>query len=509
MNNTTFRILLFTGVISLVSNYSYSKLTHFRDDDKTQPATTGSKEKVDELNKRVDLFLKNPTTESCKTAKPIALEAAKMAESLDYRGGMARSYTQLAIIYKTLDIMPQYLKYKSKAALVDQTAEIKEQKEKIDKQNADLEKHKAEVEKQNENIAKQKADIEKRKADAERIKKELALLALDNSSNKDLILKKQQELLQKEQALDETSGQLSVMTEEAERLATQNKLLEQDKKIKELEVNRKEMEVQSQKNQKYFLLSFVGILLVLAVVLFNLYKTKKRTAKELTRKNEIIVAEQKRSDELLLNILPLETANELKANGKAIARDYEMVTVLFTDFKDFTVISENLSPKDLVDVIDMCYCAFDTIIEKHGIEKIKTIGDAYLCAHGIAKDIPEGFVHNPSNVINAALEIIEFMKETYEKREAEGKPFFRIRIGVHSGPLVAGVVGRKKFAYDIWGDTVNTAARMEQNSEPGKINISSSTYNMVKDEYNFIHRGKIQAKNKGQIDMYFVEEKKS
>ena len=185
-----------------------------------------------------------------------------------------------------------------------------------------------------------------------------------------------------------------------------------------------------------------------------------------------------------------------------------MVTVLFTDFKDFTLVSEKLSPKDLVDVIDMCYIEFDNITEKYGIEKIKTIGDAYLCAQGLANDdLPSQKQHDPAKVINAALEIIDFMASMYEKRIAEGKPFFRIRIGVHSGPLVAGVVGRKKFAYDIWGDTVNTAARMEQNSEPGKVNVSSSTYNMMKDQYHFIHRGKIEAKNKGQIDMYFVERK--
>jgi class 3 adenylate cyclase len=412
----------------------------------------------------------------------------------------------LALIYKTLDYQVKFVKYKGKAATVDMSAEVKAQKDQIEKQNADLEKKNAEMKQQNENIEKQKVDIEKRKADAERIKKELASLEQDNSQNKDLIQKKQAELMQSEKALTETSGQLSIITEEAEKLATQNKLLEQNKIIKELEVNQKEMELQSQKTQKYFLLSFVAILLALAFVLFNLYKTKQRTAKELAQKTEIIIAEKKRSDELLLNILPLQTANELKANGKAIARDYEMVTVLFTDFKDFTVVSEKLSPKDLVDVIDMCYSEFDNIIDKYQIEKIKTIGDAYLCASGIAHDnLPSKTQHNPSNVINAALEIIDYMSAMYEKRSAEGKPFFRIRIGIHSGPLVAGVVGRRKFAYDIWGDTVNTAARMEQNSEPGKVNVSATTYNMVKSDYHFIHRGKIEAKNKGQIDMYFVE----
>jgi adenylate cyclase len=479
------------------------------DFEKTIKEMPESKEKVDMINDYVDKLLKpEPTIDNCKKAKDFALQAAKIAEKLNYKTGMARSYEQLTIIFKTLDFQIQYLKYKSKAALVDRGEEMKKQKDVIEKQNEDLEKQKSDLEKQNQSIAKQKADIEKQKADAARIKRELEVLAKDNTSNKDLILKKQQELAQKETALVQTTGQLDVMKEKAEILANQNKMLEQDKKIKELEVGKKEMEIKSQRLRLYFLLSFVIVLLVMAGVLFNLYKTKQKTAKELSEKNEIIIAEKRRSDELLLNILPAETANELKLTGKAIARDYEMVTVLFTDFKDFTVISESLSPKDLVDEIDMCYCAFDNIIEKHGIEKIKTIGDAYLCAYGIANDIPENNVHDPTRVIDAAFEIAQFMKDMHEKRNAEGKPFFRIRIGIHSGPLVAGVVGRTKFAYDIWGDTVNTAARMEQNSEPGKINISSMTHTMIKDLYNFTHRGKIEAKNKGQIDMYFVDSKK-
>jgi len=439
-----------------------------------------SKEKVNQLNNQVDNLIKPTANEAnCKRAKPIAMEAAKIAEKLNYKIGMARSYEQLTLIYKTLDYQLLYLKYKGKAALVDRGDELKKQDEKIQKQ---------------------KADMEKQRLEAENIKREIDLLAKDNISNKVLIEKKQKELMQKEDVLNQKSGQLNEMTHHAEILATKNKVLKQDALIKELEIDR-------QKMQKYFMLSFLVVLFTLALVLFNLYKTKHHTARELAEKNEIILAEKKRSDELLLNILPLETANELKLNGKAIARDYEMVTVLFTDFKDFTIISESLSPKDLVDEIDMCYSAFDNITEKHNIEKIKTIGDAYLCASGIANEIDRSIKHNPENVIDAAFEIVAFMEEMYKKRTSEGRPFFRIRIGIHSGPLVAGVVGRKKFAYDIWGDTVNTAARIEQNSEPGKINISSVTYLLSADKYIFTHRGKIEAKNKGPIDMYFVDRK--
>lgn len=215
------------------------------------------------------------------------------------------------------------------------------------------------------------------------------------------------------------------------------------------------------------------------------------------RTNELYL-EKKKSDDLLLNILPEEVANELKETGRTTPRSYEIATVMFTDFENFTAKSEKLSPEELVSMIDTCFRKFDEIISKYNIEKIKTIGDAYLCVSGL----PDTRDHNASNVINAALEIIDAIATL--KQDGNGYGYFDIRIGIHTGPLVAGVVGDKKFAYDIWGDTVNTAARMEQNSEPNKINISQSTYELVKDHFRCISRGKKAAKNKGMIDMYFV-----
>lgn len=485
--------LLITLLFSFFFAFSYSGAEN-DDFETTIKSMPDNEKKVDMLNDEVDRILApEPNVSNCKRARPLAHDAAKLAEKLNYKPGMARSYEQLTLIYKTLDYQIQYVKYKAKAALIDRGEVVKEQEQKIEKINSDLDK-------QNKDLNKQKQILEQQRLEAERAKRELEMLAKDNTTNKDLIEKKQRELREKEAALSQTSGELDLMKDEAEKLANKNKILLQDAKIKTLEVER-------QKIQKYFLISILAIILILAGFLFNLYRTKQRTAKELAEKNEIILAEKKRSDELLLNILPLETANELKLNGKAVARDYEMVTVLFSDFKDFTVISEKLSPKDLVDEIDMCYSAFDNIIEKHNIEKIKTIGDAYLCASGIAHDIDKSIKHNPSNVIDAAFEIVAFMDEMMLQRQKEGRPFFKIRIGIHSGPLVAGVVGKKKFAYDIWGDTVNTAARMEQNSEPGKINVSSVTHSMASNQYKFTYRGKIEAKNKGSIDMYFVDEK--
>jgi adenylate cyclase len=219
-----------------------------------------------------------------------------------------------------------------------------------------------------------------------------------------------------------------------------------------------------------------------------------------TQRNKIKSGKQ-RSDELLLNILPSEVAEELKAKGSADAKQFDGVTVMFTDFKNFTHISEKLTPSELVAEIHTCFKAFDDIIGNHNIEKIKTIGDAYMCAGGL----PVANKTNATDVVSAALEIQHFMQKHLQQRKNEGKEPFEIRIGVHTGPVVAGIVGVKKFAYDIWGDTVNIASRMESSGEAGKVNISGSTYELVKDKFNCIHRGKIQAKNKGEIDMYFVQ----
>ena len=268
------------------------------------------------------------------------------------------------------------------------------------------------------------------------------------------------------------------------------------------------------------------------------------------RSRAAIRKEKEISEGLLLNILPAEVAAELKAKGEAEARLIDEVTVLFTDFKGFTAMSEILGPKELVRDIHECFSAFDHIMTKYGIEKIKTIGDAYMAAGGL----PVANNTHAVDVVQAALEIRDFIAEGKAQKIAQGLPYFEIRIGVHTGPVVAGIVGVKKFAYDIWGDTVNTASRMESSGEAGQVNISEATYALVKDvevssqlpdvssqdaldpadrsalisesalrrsgspatdnqqlttrrAFTFTPRGKVQAKGKGEMEMYFVERK--
>ena len=213
--------------------------------------------------------------------------------------------------------------------------------------------------------------------------------------------------------------------------------------------------------------------------------------------------EKDASEELLDNILPSEISAEIKAKGKAASKQIDSVTILFTDFKGFTSMAETMDAQDLVEDLNTCFSEFDRIADECGIEKIKTIGDAYMAAGGL-KDPNE---NHTEKVINAALKMRDFIEEGKAKKIEKGLPYFEIRLGIHTGGVVAGIVGAKKLHYDIWGDTVNTASRMESSSEAGKVNISHASYQLVKENTSFIFesRGQIEAKGKGLMDMYFVE----
>lgn len=235
----------------------------------------------------------------------------------------------------------------------------------------------------------------------------------------------------------------------------------------------------------------------------NLYKiiTIDSDISEIKKAEAAIIKEQQKSESLLLNILPVKTADELKEKGKATPRYYNKASVLFTDFKGFTMSCENLSPEELVEKLHRYFEKFDEITTKYKLEKIKTIGDAYMCAGGI----PDEDELHPIKMVLAALEIQEFMKKKNIEDEKLGKDTWKLRLGIHTGELITGVVGKKKFAYDVWGDTVNVASRMESSGEVGKVNISESTFNFIKEYFDCSNRGMIEAKNKGKITMYFVE----
>ncbi len=217
---------------------------------------------------------------------------------------------------------------------------------------------------------------------------------------------------------------------------------------------------------------------------------------------EQLEKEKAKTESLLLNILPSEIAIELKNSGWTKARGYASATVVFSDIIGFSSTARYLTPGKLVEELGLYFGAFDDIMEKYGLEKIKTIGDAYMFVGGI----PTESNTHAHDAVRAALE----MQKEVERIKSSGQISFpfTLRVGIHSGPIVAGVVGRKKFVYDVWGETVNMAARMEQKGEAGRVNISESTYYLVQNEFNCTPRGKISAKNVGDIEMYFVEEKK-
>ncbi len=264
-------------------------------------------------------------------------------------------------------------------------------------------------------------------------------------------------------------------------------LLTKDKIVQNLQLKRQEA-------AKNILIGGLAVVFIIATIIYRNYRSKIKVNKILDRQNAEI-------ESLILNILPQEVANELQKTGNATPRYYERASVLFTDFKSFSKMAEDMSPQDVVTELNECFIAFDEIIEKYKLEKIKTIGDSYMCAGGIPTEDNDHYI----NIIKASMGIRDYMHNRNKQRSESGLPPWDIRIGINTGPIVAGVVGRKKFAYDIWGRTVNVASRMESNGEPGRVNISASTYELIKHKYACTHRGKIMAKNVGEVDMYFVD----
>jgi len=264
-------------------------------------------------------------------------------------------------------------------------------------------------------------------------------------------------------------------------------LLTKDKELQESNLRR-------QKIAKNAVIGGLVLAFIIAFILYRGYRNKVKT-------NKILDQQKEQIENLVLNILPSEVAQELKVHGYAKPKYFDHVSVLFTDFKGFTKIADELSPHEVVTELNECFIAFDDIIGRYGLEKIKTIGDSYMCAGGI----PTPNNEHPVKMVKAGLEIREYIRKRNEIRSSMGLPAWELRIGIHVGPIVAGVVGRKKYAYDIWGSTVNIASRMESNGEAGTVNVSAATYEFIKEQYHCTYRGKIYAKNIGEIDMYFVD----
>lgn len=269
---------------------------------------------------------------------------------------------------------------------------------------------------------------------------------------------------------------------------------EQEKRERDLVFNER---LQVERSRKIIFMISGLFLLVLAVGFFLRYQFVKKS-------REIISKEKDRSDELLLNILPAEVAEELKAKGSSDAKDFDQVTVIFTDFADFTKKVQQLSAQELVKELNICFKAFDHIIHDLGLEKIKTIGDAYMAAGGLNSK------SGAKEVALAAIQMKKFIDERNADPNISKKIKFDMRCGINSGPVVAGIVGIKKFQYDIWGDTVNTAQRMEANCEINRINISENTYSLLKDDshFTFTERGFMAVKGKGEMEMWYVDERK-
>ena len=264
----------------------------------------------------------------------------------------------------------------------------------------------------------------------------------------------------------------------------QNMLLEEQRSLTREERQRRD----------FFIVLALGVLLALGL-LYLRYRSVRRYQDLLRQKNAIINEQQERSDKLLLNILPQAVARELKESGKATARRFPSCSVLFTDFVGFSRIAATKDPEELVNLLDVTFRAFDDIIERHGLEKIKTIGDAYMCVGGV----PVTDANHATKTVRAALELQRYLAE---------HDTFEARIGIHSGPVVAGVVGQKKFAYDIWGDTVNQAARLEAAGRPGQVAVSQATCRLLGEEFECVHDGTFEAKNIGEMDRYIVLERR-
>ncbi len=253
----------------------------------------------------------------------------------------------------------------------------------------------------------------------------------------------------------------------------------------------------------YWITFFIILFLIIILAYFylewktwSLLKVEKYLDNVIQRRTDTLVKEKTQIEGLLINLLPKEAAEELKATNTVKPKRYDLSTILFADIQGFTKISKDVTPEKLMEILDRIFFNFDKIVGKYNIEKIKTIGDCYMCAGGL----PKKNSTNPFEVVLAALEMQRFMRELNSKLSVPWK----LRIGIHSGPVIAGVLGSKKMTYDIFGDSVNTASRMESHGAPERINVSGITYALVQDFFECEYREKVPIKNMGAVEMHFI-----
>lgn len=366
----------------------------------------------------------------------------------------------------------------------------------------------------------EKAKLIRQQEEVSTAKKELNLELAQLSAERDRLSAENEQRAQEIEAhrneLNKTKEQKAVVEQHAaaakesikdlsREALEQNALANQAREeLARQELSRQEAEIHAERQsfRLYLALSAGLALSLLAYAMYIRNRVKTRAAEALEVANRDLKQARQQSDDLLANILPDEIAQELKTTGTAKTRSFPATTVMFCDFVNFTGIAEILSPEALVRELDICFKGFDRIIDQYpSVEKIKTVGDAYLVASGL-----EAEPGPPVDLLKAALAMQDFLEERAQVRKASDLPYFTGRIGAHTGPVVAGIVGARKFSYDIWGDTVNIASRLESESEAGRINVSGTTHSLIKDVFKTSYRGKVAAKHKGLIDMFFIDD---
>lgn len=520
---------------------------------------TGTTSKYQFRHHLAQIYFENKDFYNAKTQNDLILERTKNKK--EYERLRSKALKTAAEIEEQLfnyedafDFYQQHLTMEQRFSLntnleKQRLLELKTQLERSEKEikleiaAKEIEENKRKAEQEKMALENEKITLEKEKRE-----KEIALLSQEQKAKEAQIqaqeadLKAQEAALKTKELESETQKQQLALTrqrletemstrklEEAQRqqelqqmqleTAQQNEQLKQQQleaaqKAKEEAVKSKEAQTKlADFIRRGAIIGGIVSIFIIGLILWFLNMSRRKNKKlaqqndeiekqrqELEANRDLIAVEQQKSEELLLNILPGAIANELKEKGYATPKKYGLATVLFTDFGGFTKVSQQMAPDDLIEELNICFVAFDDIIERYGIQPIKTIGDSYMCVGGVPI---EGSV-SPSEMVNAALEINTFMNERLAQKKLEGIEYWDTRIGLHSGPVIAGVVGKKKFAYDIWGDAVNTASRMESGAEPNSVNISEATYLLIKNDFKCEYRGEFDVKNKGVMKMYKV-----